>query len=78
MIEAYVLIQTEPGPVAARVAERLRGTPGVITADDVSGPYDVIAQVSADDLNSLGKLVLETIQSLEGVTRTLTCPVVHL
>jgi DNA-binding Lrp family transcriptional regulator len=49
----------------------------VESAEDVSGPYDVIARVSAPDMDSLGQLVVSKIQSVEGITRTLTCPIVR-
>ena len=77
MVEAYVLIQTEVGK-AAVVAEEVRLIPGVETADDVTGPYDVIVRAASDDVDSLGKLVVAKIQAIDGITRTLTCPVVHL
>ena len=77
MVQAYVLIQTEVGK-AAVVAEEVRKIPGVDTADDVTGPYDVIVRASSDDVDSLGKLVVARIQAVDGITRTLTCPVVHL
>ncbi|HSJ35273.1 MAG TPA: Lrp/AsnC ligand binding domain-containing protein [Acidimicrobiia bacterium] len=77
MVEAYVLIQTEVGK-AALVADEVRGIPGVNNADDVTGPYDVIVKASADDVDALGKLVVARIQAIEGITRTLTCPVVNL
>ena len=73
-VTAYVLIQTEVN--AAEVAGQIRGVPGVDSADDVSGPYDVIVRVTADDLDELGKLVVSQVQRVEGVTRTLTCPIV--
>ena len=77
MVEAYVLIQTEVGK-AASVAEAVREIPGVANADDVTGPYDVIVKASAGDVDQLGKLVVAKIQAVEGITRTLTCPVVNL
>lgn len=77
MVQAYVLIQTEVGK-AAVVAEEVRKIPGVETADDVTGPYDVIVRASSEDVDSLGKLVVARIQAVDGITRTLTCPVVHL
>ncbi|HJR93741.1 MAG TPA: Lrp/AsnC ligand binding domain-containing protein [Acidimicrobiia bacterium] len=77
MVQAYVLIQTEVGK-AALVADEVRGIPGVTDADDVTGPYDVIVKASADDVDALGKLVVARIQAIEGITRTLTCPVVNL
>jgi DNA-binding Lrp family transcriptional regulator len=77
VVQAFVLIQTEVGK-AAYVAEEVRNIAGVESADDVTGPYDVIVKASAPDVDALGKLVVARIQSIEGITRTLTCPVVHL
>lgn len=77
MVEAYVLMQTEigkPSPVASQVGQ----VHGVATAVVVTGPYDVIARLTADDVDSLAKTVVSKIQAVDGVTRTLTCPVVHL
>jgi DNA-binding Lrp family transcriptional regulator len=76
-VSAYVLIQTEVGK-AAGVATFLREIAGVVVADDVTGPYDVIARVEADSIDELGRLVVTHVQSIAGLTRTLTCPVVNL
>lgn len=77
MIGAYVLIQTDIGKPRQVVAE-LRGIHGVAAADVLAGPYDAIARVEAEDVDALGKLVVAKIQAVAGITRTLTCPVVHL
>ena len=77
MVQAYVLIQTEVGK-AAIVAEEVRSIDGVESADDVTGPYDVIVRAAAADVDELGKLVVASIQAIGGITRTLTCPVVNL
>ena len=77
MVQAYVLIQTEVGK-AATVAVAVSEIPGVESADDVTGPYDVIVKASADNVDDLGRLVVASIQQVDGITRTLTCPVVHL
>ena len=76
-MQAYVLIQTEVGK-AALVAEAVREIHGVDSADDVTGPYDVVVKATSEDVDSLGKLVVARIQSVDGITRTLTCPVVKL
>ncbi len=76
-ITAYVLIQTEVGK-AAKVADAVRGISGVLAADNVIGPYDVIARTEADSNDDLGTLVVSQIQSVNGITRTFTCPVVDL
>jgi DNA-binding Lrp family transcriptional regulator len=75
-VEAYVLVQASVNSSA--VAREIRRIDGVEQADDLSGPYDVIVKVSAPDMDSLGKMVVAKIQSVEGITRTLTCPIVQL
>jgi DNA-binding Lrp family transcriptional regulator len=76
-VQAYILIQTEVGK-AATVAEGIRAIPGVEAADDVTGPYDVIVKARADGVDALAQLVGARVQSIPGITRTLTCPVVHI
>lgn len=77
MVQAYILIQTDVGR-AASVASAIAGLEGVALAEDVTGPYDVIARVEAQTVDELGKLVIAKIQDVEGITRTLTCTVVHV
>jgi DNA-binding Lrp family transcriptional regulator len=76
-VQAYILIQTEVGKASA-VVQSIRDLSGVIDADDVTGPYDVIVKAEADSVDDLGKMVVSQIQLVEGITRTLTCPVVNL
>jgi DNA-binding Lrp family transcriptional regulator len=76
-VSAYILIQTEVGKAAA-VAAQIQSIDGVTSAEDVTGPYDVIVRAEAENVDALGKLVVANVQSVEGITRTLTCPVVHL
>jgi DNA-binding Lrp family transcriptional regulator len=77
VVEAYVLIQAEVGR-AAGVGEEVARVSGVTSADVVIGPYDVIVRVKAPSIDELGRIVVVRIQAADGVTRTLTCPVVHL
>ncbi len=77
MVEAYVLVQTEQGRMA-EIAQSLTELEPVSEAAVVTGPYDVIARVVADDIDAIGKLVVSDVQTVTGVTRTLTCPVVRL
>jgi DNA-binding Lrp family transcriptional regulator len=77
VVHAYILIQTEVGKAAA-VAKAAGQIKGVLSAEDVTGPYDVIVRAEAKNVDDLGKLVVARIQGVEGITRTLTCPVVHL
>ena len=77
MVSAYVLILTEVGKAAA-VAAAVAKIPGVEAAEDVTGPYDVIVRAKANDVDELGRMVVAKIQAIDGIDRTLTCPVVHL
>ena len=56
MLSAYVLILTEVGKVA-HVAQALNDLDGVESAEDLAGPYDVIARIHAPGLDQLGRLV---------------------
>jgi DNA-binding Lrp family transcriptional regulator len=76
-VSAYVLIQTEVGR-AATVARAVGSVDGVMTAEGVTGPYDVIARAEAATVDELGQMVVGRIQLIEGIIRTVTCPVVNL
>jgi DNA-binding Lrp family transcriptional regulator len=76
-VSAYILIQTEVGK-AASVAEAVGAIDGVVSSEDVTGPYDVIARAESDTVDGLGKMVVSKVQMIDGITRTLTCTVVHL
>lgn len=76
-VQAYILVQTGVGK-AADVAEEIRTISGVVTAEDVTGPYDVIVRAEASDVDKLGQLVVAKVQVVQGITRTVTCPVVNI
>jgi DNA-binding Lrp family transcriptional regulator len=77
VVAADILIQTEAGQ-AANVAAALPDWPGVSEAASLAGPYDVIARAQARAIDELAKLVTSQVQALDGVNRTMSCPVVHL
>ncbi len=76
-MQGYILIQTEVGS-AATVAAAIRRLPGVLAADDVIGPYDVIVRCDAETIDELGRLVAGRMQMIPGVMRTTTCTVINL
>lgn len=76
MVQAYVLVQTEVGK-AVPVATAIGKIQGVVAAQDVTGPYDVIVRIEAATVEELGPLVMSKIQGVPGITRTVTCTVVH-
>ncbi len=76
-VRAYILVQTEVGK-AAQVAGQAASIDGVVAADAVTGPYDVIVRMEAETMDDLGKIVVSRLQLIDGVTRTLTFQVVNL
>ncbi|MEA2826942.1 MAG: hypothetical protein QOG43_1381 [Actinomycetota bacterium] len=76
-VRAYVLIQTEVGK-STQVAHTVADIEGVVASEGVMGPYDVIARAEAESNDAMNKLVVNRIQLIDGITRTLTCPVVTL
>ena len=76
-VQAYILVQTGVGR-AADVAAKIRDIAGVTLAEDVTGPYDVIVRAEAPNVDELGSLVVARVQTVDGITRTVTCPVVHI
>jgi DNA-binding Lrp family transcriptional regulator len=73
-VVAFVLIQTEMSK-AFSVVQAVRAVGGVLAADVVTGPYDVIAAAESAGLDDLAKLVVSKIHDIDGITRTFTCPV---
>ena len=76
-VKAYILIQTEVGR-AAEVAGMVNQIDGVVSSEDVTGPYDVIVRAEAENVDNLGRMVVAQVQGVPGITRTLTCPIVQL
>jgi DNA-binding Lrp family transcriptional regulator len=74
VVEAFVLIQTEVGR-AEVIAKQLAGLTGVLSAEYVTGPYDVVVRVGAESLAELQTTVVPSVQQVTGITRTLTCPI---
>lgn len=75
-MKAYILIHVRPGSVP-EVIRNLRRLEGVLEAHMTLGPYDVVVEVEAFDVNLLGKLVASEIQAIPGVIDTLTCLIVE-
>ena len=75
-VAAYILLQTDVGK-SSSVCTAVTGLGGVVSCEEVTGPYDLIVKAEAASLDELGKQVVSRIQLVEGITRTLTCPVIH-
>ena len=80
-VRGYILIEAEVGK-AKSVGEAVRvlthSQAKVVSVDTVTGPFDVIVQLEADDLDKLGNSITDGIQRVAGVQRTTTCLAVKL
>ncbi|MGH7611613.1 MAG: Lrp/AsnC ligand binding domain-containing protein [Candidatus Dormibacteria bacterium] len=72
MVRAYILMTLEPGK-AMEVVRRMRQEAGVLQVDAITGEYDALAQVEAADVKGIGTLIVDRLQSVSGVARTITC-----
>ncbi len=77
MTSAYVLIEAASGSIS-RILSALRQIPEVKACDAVTGQFDVIARIEADDINALGRVSYAKIQMIDGVLRTITCNIIRL
>ena len=80
-VRGYILIEAEVGKaksVGETVRKLIHADAKVISVDTVTGPFDVVVQLEADDLDKLGNCITDGIQRVEGVQRTTTCLAVRL
>jgi DNA-binding Lrp family transcriptional regulator len=71
-MRAYLLVETAVGKTRD-VANTLSGLEGIESVDVVTGPYDIIAVISAGDMTVVGNLITNHIHTVTGVVRTVTC-----
>jgi len=69
---AYILITTDTGKVMDALAS-IKTIEGVKSAHSTIGPYDIIAFVEFGNPTDLMSLIVDKIQKIEGISRTLTC-----
>ena len=74
---AYILIEGAAGTIAS-ILQKVSAIEGVTNAHAVTGQFDMIALVEAEDVNAVGKISYSHIQMIEGVIRTITCNVIEL
>ncbi len=80
-VRAYILIECEAaraGAVSGGLRHLAVAHAKVLSADTMSGPFDVIVLLESPDLDGLGRAVTEGIQNISGVRRTVTCVVMKL
>ena len=70
--QAFVLIETSVGKTK-QVVQPLTGMSQVVRVDAVTGPYDIIAVVEADNLEGIGEAVTSQVHTVPGIVRTVSC-----
>jgi len=71
-IKAYVLIEANIGKTR-EVIGAIRRLKGVVSIDAVTGPYDAIAVIQAENMSEIGDLIVSMLHAVAGVSRTVTC-----
>ena len=72
MVRAYVLIEMAAGH-SRDMVNILQGTSGVRSINRVTGPYDVIVELEAPNIEAVSESVSENIHTVKGIMRTITC-----
>ncbi len=76
-VVAFVLVTTRIGETK-EVLKGLKKIDGVKSVDVVMGPYDIIAVVEGESLESIGKLITGHFHKVEGLERTTTCQTIRV
>ena len=78
-MRAYIIIETQvgKGKAALQGVRALRWSDvQILSAETVTGPYDIIVHVEFQDLDRLATAVTDGIQRVDGVQRTAMCLVI--
>ena len=54
------------------VYENLKKTPEIVEVHPLFGEYDILLKIETNDIDSIGKIVINKIRSIKGVTDTKT------
>ena len=76
-LSAFVLIEVA-GDHSKSAYKTIQRITGVKAAYPVSGNYDLIVQVEADNMEVLSDLLMSKIRAVDGVIKTNTCLVLNV
>lgn len=71
-MKAYVLVKTEMA-MTAEALTLIRKAKGVVGAEVTFGPYDMVVQIEAENLETIGKTIVWEIRTVPGIVDTMTC-----
>jgi DNA-binding Lrp family transcriptional regulator len=75
-LSAFILIEVA-GDHTKSAYKTIQRIAGVKAAYPVSGNYDLIVQVEAENMEMLSELLMSKIRAVDGVTKTNTCLVLN-
>jgi DNA-binding Lrp family transcriptional regulator len=75
-VMAYVFISFTPDHQIAQrdLAKKIAGIPNVYEVHLISGEWDIIVKIRGETLDQIGKIILDEIRTIKGVSKTITCP----
>jgi DNA-binding Lrp family transcriptional regulator len=68
-IKAYVLVVADPGKTKG-VLEIIRRIKGVTESYEVMGPYDIVVEISVDNLTDIPAILGDKIRKIAGIQST--------
>jgi DNA-binding Lrp family transcriptional regulator len=76
-VSAFILVQFGPqdGLSQRETAEEISELKGIYEVHMISGEYDMLLKVRGSSMEDIGKLVIDRLREIKGVSRTLTCAV---
>lgn len=76
-VSAFILVQFGPqeGLSQRETAEEISELKGICEVHMISGEYDMLLKVRGSSMEDIGKLVIDRLREVKGVSRTLTCAV---
>ena len=75
--KAFVLVTTAVGQTKS-VLTGLKKIDGIKSVDAVMGPYDIIAVVEGESVDTVGKMITEQFHKIGGIERTTTCQTIRI
>jgi DNA-binding Lrp family transcriptional regulator len=72
--KAFILIETMMGrnKEVVKSLSKMK-IKGIKSVDTVTGPYDAIAVLEAENLSEIGEIITNKIHAVDGISRTVTC-----
>ena len=71
MVTAYAMVITAAGR-STHLVEDIRAIDGVVDAHVIAGDFDIMVEIDARSIHAVREVIVDRIQSLEGIGTTRT------